>query len=144
MTEKTAELELARKCADVMLRADAASPMLGIRVEVPDAGTCVARMRVREDMVNGFDVCHGGLIFSLADTAFAVACNAHNRLSVAASASIDFVRPAKLHDELTATALERHAGKGGGVYAVEVVSQDGRLIALFRGRSASRDEALVK
>lgn len=127
-----------------MMESDAASKMLGIRVEIPEPGVCVARMRVREDMVNGFDVCHGGLIFSLADTAFAFACNAHNRLSVAASANVDFLRPAKLGDELTATARERHAGKGGGVYVVDVVNQAGHAVALFRGRSASRAEALVK
>lgn len=139
-----APLRLARQCADVMIRADAASQMLGIRIEIPETGSCVARMRIREDMVNGFDVCHGGLIFALADTAFAFACNAHNRLSVAASANIDFLRPARLADELTATAREQHAGKGGGVYIVEVANQDGQRIALFRGRSASRAEALVK
>lgn len=137
-------LLLAQRCADVMMSADAASKMLGITVEIPAPGTCIARMRVRQDMVNGFDVCHGGLIFSLADTAFAFACNAHNRLSVAASANIDFLRPASLNDELTATAREQHAGKGGGVYVVDVVNQQGRPVALFRGRSASRAEALVK
>ena len=123
---------------------DAASKMLGISIEIPEPGVCIARMRVREDMVNGFDVCHGGLIFALADTAFAFACNAHNRLSVAASANIDFLRPAKLGDELTATAHERQAGKTGGVYVVDVVNQAGSAVALFRGRSASRAEALIK
>lgn len=137
-------LALARRCADVMMSNDAASRALGISIEIPQPGTCIARMRVREDMVNGFDVCHGGLIFSLADTAFAFACNAHNRLSVAASANIDFLRPATLDDELTATAREQHAGKGGGVYVVDVVNQSGRAVALFRGRSASRAETLVK
>lgn len=137
-------LALARRCADVMMSNDAASKMLGISIEIPEPGVCIARMRVREDMVNGFDVCHGGLIFALADTAFAFACNAHNRLSVAASANIDFLRPAKLGDELTATAHERQAGKTGGVYVVDVVNQAGGAVALFRGRSASRAEALVK
>lgn len=138
-----AALHLARRCADVMMRADAASGMLGIEIEIPEAGTCVARMRVREDMVNGFDICHGGLIFALADTAFAIACNARNRLSVAASANMDFLRPAALADELTATAAEKFAGKHGGVYVVDVVNQHGEAVALFRGRSASRAEALV-
>ena len=139
-----AALALARRCADIMMKNDVASRTLGISIEIPAPGTCVARMRVRGDMVNGFDVCHGGLIFSLADTAFAFACNAHNRLSVAAAANIDFLRPAKLDDELTATARERHAGKGGGVYVVDVVNQAGSAVALFRGRSASRAETLIK
>lgn len=137
-------LRLARHCADVMMSRDAASKALGISIEIPDAGTCIARMRVRADMVNGFDVCHGGLIFSLADTAFAFACNAHNRVSVAASANIDFLRPAKLHDVLTATAREQQVGKSGGVYVVDIVNQAGTAVALFRGRSASRADALVK
>jgi acyl-CoA thioesterase len=101
-------------------------------------------MRIRDDMVNGFDVCHGGIIFALADTAFAFACNAYNRLSVAASAHIEFLRPAKTNDELTATASEEHRGKRSGLYSVEVRNQHGETIALFRGRSAGRDRALVK
>lgn len=138
------KLDVARQCADIMMSRDAASGMLGIAVDIPAAGEAIATMRIRKDMVNGFDVCHGGLIFSLADTAFAFACNAHNRLSVAASANIDFLRPAKLDDVLTATAREQHSGRGGGVYVVDVVNQQGKAVALFRGRSASRGEALIK
>jgi len=118
--------------------------MLGITVDIPAPGQAVATMRVRKDMVNGFDVCHGGIIFALADTAFAFACNAYNRLSVGASANVDFLRAAKLDDELSATANEEHRGNRGGIYAVEVVNQHGQTVALFRGRSASRDQSLIK
>ena len=126
-----------------MYGSDEASKALGIDVEIPEAGSAVATMQVRADMVNGFDVCHGGIIFALADTAFAFACNAYNRLSVAASANIEFLRPAKRDDVLTATATEEHRGKRGGVYSIDVRNQHGERVAIFRGRSASRDEALI-
>ncbi len=136
------DLDTARRCAEAMYSADEASRALGITVEFESPGESTATMRVRADMVNGFDVCHGGLIFTLADTAFAFACNAYNRLSVAASANIDFIRPAKLHDTLTAVAREEHRGGNGGVYSVVVENQKGERIAVFRGRSVSRDEQL--
>lgn len=137
------DLDRARRVARAMYAADHASRALGITVEIPEAGAAVARMRVRPDMVNGFDLCHGGLIFTLADTAFAFACNAYDRLSVAASASIDFLRPGRLGEELVATATEVHHGRRGGVYSVEVRNPEGALLAVFRGRSASRGEAVV-
>ncbi len=77
------ELERARRCADKMYENDAASRALGISIDIPAPGEAVARMKIRDDMVNGFDVCHGGLIFTLADTAFAFACNAYDRLTFA-------------------------------------------------------------
>ena len=137
------DLDRARRVAGTMYAADHASRALGITVEIPKAGTAIARMRVRQDMVNGFDLCHGGLIFTLADTAFAFACNAYDRLSVASSASIDFLRPGRLGEELVATATEVHRGERGGVYAVEVHNPDGALVAVFRGRSASRDKVVA-
>lgn len=88
-------IETAKRCAEAMYAKDAASQALGIRVDVPEAGKALARMTVREDMVNGFNVCHGGLLFALADTAFAFACNGYDDLTVAAAASIDFLRPAR-------------------------------------------------
>lgn len=135
--------EQARRCADAMFAKDAASRALGITIDIPRAGHAVARMRVRDDMVNGFDVCHGGLIFTLADTAFAFACNAYNRVSVAASANVDFLRPARLGDELTATAEEQHAGRSGGVYTVTVANERGETVALFRGRSSATANVLL-
>ena len=136
-------LELARACADRMYANDAASKALGIDIEIPEAGTAVAVMRVREDMTNGFDICHGGLIFTLADTAFAFACNAYDDVTVAASGTIEFLRPVYLDDELRAVALEEHRGQRSGLYAVEVVNQDGDSVALFRGRSVARGQPLL-
>jgi len=137
------DLELARACADRMAQADEASRALGIQIEIPGPGAAQASMTVRADMVNGFDVCHGGLIFTLADTAFAFACNAYNRVSVAASGHIEFLRPAKLGDTLVATAGEEHRGRRSGLYSVEVVNDADERVALFRGRSASREKTLV-
>jgi acyl-CoA thioesterase len=94
-------------------------------------------MRVTGEMVNGQKVCHGGLIFSLADSSFGYACNTHNQRALAASCSIDFLAPAQLGDELTAEAQETaHAGRTR-LYDVRVTNQAGELIALFRGKSAS-------
>jgi acyl-CoA thioesterase len=137
------ELKTARACAAKLFSNDKASQALGIAIEIPETGSAVATMSVREDMVNGFDRCHGGLVFTLADTAFAYACNAYNDVTVAGAGTIDFLRPAFLGDELKAVALEEHRGKRGGVYAVEVVNQHAEFVALFRGRAICRGQALI-
>jgi acyl-CoA thioesterase len=136
-------LELARTCADRMYANDTASKALGIEIEIPEVGTAVATMRIREDMTNGFDICHGGLIFTLADTAFAFACNAYDDVTVAGSGTVEFLRPAFEGDELRAVALEEHRSQRSGVYAVEVVNQDGEFVALFRGRAVARGQSLL-
>jgi acyl-CoA thioesterase len=92
-------------------------------------------MKVREDMVNGHQLCHGGLIFTLADSAFAFACNTYDLVTVAAAGTIEFLLSARLGDELTATAEERSRSKRTGVYDVTVRNQQGECVALFRGRS---------
>ena len=123
-----------------MMANDRSSRALGIDVEIPAVGEAVATMTVREDMVNGFDVLHGGLTFALADTAFAFACNAYDQQSFAASAHIEFLRPAVLGDVLTATATEDYRGRRSGYYSVEVRNRQGDLVALFRGRSAAKSD----
>ncbi len=138
-----AELETARRCADTMYANDRSSQALGIEITIPAAGEAVATMTVRDDMVNGFNVLHGGLTFALADTAFAFACNAYDVQSFAASAQIDFLRPAMLGDVLTATAIEDHRGRRSGYYSVEVRNQQGEMIALFRGRSAAKSDTSI-
>jgi acyl-CoA thioesterase len=92
-------------------------------------------MPVRSDMVNGHGVCHGGLIFALADSAFAFACNSHGDNTVAAGAAIEFLAPGRQGDLLTATAQERWRTGRTGIYEIEVRNQRGEAIALFRGRS---------
>ena len=135
--------DLARRCAETMYANDAASRALGIRVDVPSAGRANATMTVRADMVNGFDVCHGGLLFTLADTAFAFACNGYDDRTFAAAASIDFLRPAHLGDDLRAQAREDYRGSKSGFYSVEIRNQRDEVVAVFRGRSASRGEGLL-
>ena len=135
--------KIARRCAQAMYGSDDASKMLGIAIDVSVAGGAEARMTVREDMLNGFDVCHGGLLFSLADTAFAFACNGYDELTYAAQADIEFVRPAMLGDALVAVAREDYRGRKTGFYTVEIRNQHDQLVAMFRGRSASTGEPIL-
>ena len=137
------ELELAQRCADTMWAGDTASQELGIVIEVTAPGAVRASMEVRATMLNGHDVCHGGYLFTLADTAFAFACNAYDRVTLAAAASIDFLLPAKLGDRLSAEATERHRGRRTGLYDVVISDQHGRTIAIFRGRSHATDQPLL-
>lgn len=116
---------------------DAASQALGVELVEVGGGTAVTRMVVRPDMVNGHDVCHGGLIFTLADTAFAFACNSHGPVTLAAGASIEFLAPGRGGSTLTATASETYHRGRNGHYDVEVIDDEGVTIALFRGRSRS-------
>lgn len=137
------DLQRAQLCADKMHANDRASRELGIEIEIPAAGSAIATMHVRNEMVNGFDICHGGLVFTLADTAFAFACNAYDELTVAGSGSIEFLRPSVRGDQLRAVATEQHRGRKTGIYRVEVRNQDNDLVALFQGRSVSRGEAIL-
>ena len=124
------------RSVDSMWEADAASRALGMRLESVSPGAAVVSMAVREDMVNGWDLCHGGLIAALADSAFALACNSHGGVVVAAGFDIIFLEPGRLGDELVATAQERSLRGRSGVYDVSVVrAADGTPVAEFRGRS---------
>ena len=128
---------LAERTAQIIQREDRASRWLGMQLQEVRPGYARLTMRVTADMVNGQKVCHGGLIFSLADSSFGFACNSHNQHALAASCSIDFLAPAALGDELTAEATETaHAGRTR-VYDVRVTNQQGTLIAVFRGKSAA-------
>jgi acyl-CoA thioesterase len=121
--------------ANRLLSADRASQAFGIEVTSAAAGRCVLTMRVRADMANGFSTCHGGVIFALADSAFAFACNGEGHPTVAAAASIDFLAAASPGDTLTASAVELWRGGRSGLYEVRVEKQTGEVVALFRGRS---------
>lgn len=126
---------LAENAARSMFEQDAASRALGMRILEVRPGYARLAMRVRDDMVNGHRICHGGLIFTLADSAFAFACNTYNAVTVASGAMIDFLAPGRLGDELIATAEEQSRLRRTGVYDVTVRNQQGECIALFRGRS---------
>ena len=136
-------LALAQACAEKMFANDPASRELGIVVNIPQPGQALAAMTVSASMINGHGICHGGYVFTLADTAFAFACNAYNRVSLAASASIDFLAPTQVNDRLVALAEERQRGRRSGTYDVSVKNQDGELVALFRGRSVSLNDRLL-
>ena len=126
---------LAEAVADAMWSRDRAAQALGMRIDSVGPGHATLSMPVRGDMVNGHHICHGGLIFSLADTAFAYACNAYNRNTVASGCNIDFVAPGKEGDTLQAEAIERSLSGRTGVYDVTVRDSAGRTVALFRGKS---------
>jgi acyl-CoA thioesterase len=118
-----------------MYERDRASRALGIALEEIRPGYARMRMVVREDMVNGHDLCHGGLIFTLADSTFAFACNSYNHVTVAQGAAIEFLAPGKLGDVLTAVGEERHSSGRTGIYDIVVTNQANQRIALFRGKS---------
>ena len=126
---------LAERVARAMLDRDPASLKLGMRIVAVAPGRAEVSMTVRPDMLNGHAICHGGFIFTLADSAFAYACNSYNLVTVASGCSIDFVAPAREGDELTARAAERSAAGRTGVYDIDVVNQRGETVALFRGKS---------
>jgi acyl-CoA thioesterase len=135
MKTKTEEIKLAEQVASGMLAQDAMSRSFGILIVEIRPGYARLKMTVRPDMSNSHAICHGGAIFTLADSAFAFACNSYNRSTVASGCSIDFVSPARIGDELTAEATERALPGRLGLYDVAVTDQSGRPIAFFRGRS---------
>jgi acyl-CoA thioesterase len=128
---------LARRCAEQMYGDDAASQALGITISDVGRGSAIASMKVREDMVNGHGICHGGYVFTLADTAFAFACNTYDDVTVAAGADISFLEPVHSDANLTATAVELTRRGRSGLYDVTVRTDDGTVVAEFRGRSRS-------
>ncbi|MGI9156786.1 MAG: hydroxyphenylacetyl-CoA thioesterase PaaI [Marmoricola sp.] len=126
--------ETARRSAETMWSGDRASQALGMEILEVGPGRATLRMSVREDMVNGHGIGHGGFTFTLADSAFAFACNSHNRRTVAAGAEIRFRAPTRLADVLTATATERVREGRGGTYDVTVDNAEG-TVATFVGQS---------
>jgi len=133
----TDPVEIARRCADAMYDADLASQRLGIVIAEIGPGRATATMTVNENMVNGHGMGHGGYVFTIADTAFAFACNTYNERTVAAGADINFLAPVNAGDKLSATAVERSRRGRSGIYDVTVRTADGTVVAEFRGRSRS-------
>lgn len=127
--------QIAEGVREGMFANDRAAQGLGMVITTVAPGRAVIDMPVRDDMLNGFDICHGGFITTLADTAFAYACNSANQLTVASGLAIDFVAPGRPGDVLTASAEEVSSAGRTGVYDVSVRNQRGELIALMRGRS---------
>ncbi|MDZ4836225.1 MAG: hydroxyphenylacetyl-CoA thioesterase PaaI [Candidatus Melainabacteria bacterium] len=127
--------DLTKRVVDTMMKEDKASKHLGIEVLEVTPGTAKVSMTVRDDMLNGFGICHGGMTFTLADTAFACACNSRNRKTVALACTINFVAAAKAGDVLTAVAKELSLSGRTGLYDIAVTNQAGALVAQFRGTS---------
>jgi len=123
----------AQRSAEAMWAKDQASQALGMRLVQIAPGYAVMTMQVRADMLNGHGICHGGFIFTLADSAFAFACNSYNQLAVAQSNHITYLAPGQAEDTLTATAHEAARAGRSGTYDVTVTGSDGAPIALFRG-----------
>lgn len=125
----------ARKCADVMFAQDSASAGLGMTIDDVTPGGAVLSMSVRAEMLNGHGICHGGFIFTLADSAFAFACNSYNQTTVAQQNQITYLSPGQPEERLTATAREVSRSGRSGIYDVTVTGADDRVVALFRGLS---------
>jgi acyl-CoA thioesterase len=135
--------QLAERVAARMFASDRASQRLGMRIESVAPGRAELTMTVRDDMLNGHSICHGGFIFLLADSTFAFACNSYNRNTVAQGCSIEYLAPAHGGDVLRATGVERSRSGRTGVYDIDVRNQDGRTVALFRGKSYRIDGHVV-
>ena len=135
MAEATTPQQTAERVRDGMLAKDRTTRALGMRIIAVSPGGATLAMPVREDMLNGHDICHGGLIATLADSAFAFACNSYDELTVASSFSIDLIAPGRLGDVLTARCSEVSKAGRTGVYDTSVENQRGERVAVFRGRS---------
>lgn len=126
-----------------MMQEDLFSQWLGIDILEIKEGYSKIKMTVRKEMINGFGIVHGGIAFSLADSAFAFACNNRNVLSVALDTSINFLKPVHVDDELTAEAKELHNGKSTGLYHIEILNQKNHLVAQFKGLCYRTDKSLI-
>jgi len=144
VSNSTADAQaLAERVAHAMYANDRASRALGMEIASIGPGRAEMTMTVRDEMLNGHAICHGGFIFLLADSTFAFACNSYNRNTVAQGCSIDYLAPAHGGDVLRAAAVERSRSGRTGVYDIEVRNQHGKTVALFRGKSYRIDGHVV-
>ncbi|HLR29948.1 MAG TPA: hydroxyphenylacetyl-CoA thioesterase PaaI [Paenalcaligenes sp.] len=136
--------QLAEQCAQTMWKDDEATQKLGMEIISVNPGKAVLTMRITRDMVNGHNTCHGGYLFTLADSCFAFACNTYNQRTVAQHCNITFVAPAFTDDFLTATGKEVSRQGRSGIYDVEITNQNGAPVAYFRGLSRTIKGALLE
>jgi len=132
-----------KQVVDHMMQKDLFSQWLGITVIEIHEGYSKIKMTVRNEMINSFGIVHGGIAFSLADSAFAFACNNRNVLSVALDTSINFLKPVHIGDELTAEAKELNNGKSTGLYHITVTNQQAHIVALFKGTCFRTNKTLI-
>jgi acyl-CoA thioesterase len=135
--------ELAKKVVSHMMEKDLFSQWLGIDVLEIKEGYSKIKMTVRKEMINGFGIVHGGIAFSLADSAFAFACNNRNVLSVALDTAINFIKPIHVDDILTAETKEIHNGKSTGLYHITITNQKEHVVAVFKGTCYRTDKSLL-
>ena len=135
--------KLARNVVDVMMKKDLFSQWLGIQIIEIREGYSKIQMTIREEMINGFDIVHGGIAFSLADSAFAFACNNRNNLSVALDTAINFTKSTQPGDVLTAEAKEIHNGRSTGLYLIAVTNQHHEQVAVFKGTCFRTGKTLI-
>jgi acyl-CoA thioesterase len=134
---------LAKNVVNRMMQNDSFSQWMGLEVLEVREGYSKVRMVIRKEMVNGFGIVHGGLAFSLADSAFAFACNNRNNISVALDVTITFTKPVNVGDVLTAEANENHNGRSIGVYLISITNQNDRQVAIFKGTCFRTGKNLV-
>ena len=135
--------QLARACADAMWATDNASRALDMEIIDVGPGRAILTMTVADTMTNVHGMCHGGFIFTLADSAFAFACNSRNQNAVAQHCNVTYIRPGKRGDVLTAQAVERSRSGRSGIYDITVTGSDGKVVAEFRGHSRVIEGSLV-
>lgn len=143
MSQQPDPQTVALATAEAMIQRDNATRGMGIALAEIRPGYARMQMTVRSDMLNGHQTCHGGFIFTLADSAFAFACNSYNIVTVAAGCSIDYLAPGFAGDVLQAEAVEQSRSGKTGIYDIAVTNQDGKKIALFRGKSHQLKEAIT-
>ena len=135
--------QIADACAEILWAEDAATQSLGMTLEAVGPGTATLSMSVVNSMTNGHQTCHGGMIFTLADSAFAFACNSYNQRTVAQHCSITYLAPGRLGDVLTARATEVWRQGRSGLYDVKITNQDGITVAEFRGHARTIKGAIL-
>jgi acyl-CoA thioesterase len=135
---------LARSVVQHMMQNDLFSQWLGIEVIEAGEGYCKIKMVIRKEMVNGLGITHGGIAFSLADSAFAFACNSRNSFSVALDTAINFIKPVYLDDVLTAEAKEIHNGKSTGLYHINIINQHNHVVAFFKGTCFRTNKIVIE
>lgn len=128
---------------EIMIARDRFSAWLGLQVDEVGEGYCRLHYTVKEDMLNGFERLHGGVLFSASDSAFAFACNSHGRITVALDVSITFTRPAKAGDKLFVEAREIHLGNKTGLYDIRTTNEKGELVCLFKGTAYRTDKPVT-
>lgn len=135
--------DLSNRVVSHMMQQDLFSQWLGIEVLEVREGYSKIKMTVRKEMINGFGIAHGGIAFSLGDSAFAFACNNRNVLSLALDTSINFIKPVHVGDIVTAEAVELHNGKSTGLYHITITNQNGHKVALFKGTCFRSNKKLI-